>query len=163
MAFPTIEQAKQMAIEFCQPPKQPQMITLSKDGTPRIRTLGASLQPDWVVNVFARRSNGRAMQIARNPYVSFVYSEFVAPINGQPQAPKVVILQGKGRLGTLEEFGPTYKKMMEGRGEAMPVEEAFQTRTIIICAIEKVRMEGFAAPGETLTFPEITSGLTFDI
>ena len=155
MALPSTEEAKEIALLFCQ--GMAQMVTIDRRGQPTGRTLGSRLKPDWSVDVFSYKSFKRIDQVRRKPNVLFIWEE-------QPASGTKKVIFGKGKADVIdgEGCGQAYEEEMERRGvkSEMNAASAAERLSLVRVRLTELRLEGFAAPGSELLREDVRTGLT---
>ncbi|MCS7002738.1 MAG: hypothetical protein NZ518_07815 [Dehalococcoidia bacterium] len=164
MPYPTVEEMKTIALEFCQVPRFAQMITYDKNGYPVGRTLGARLAPDWTVEIGSYRQFHRWKQVKRNPKMMLIWSQSPEP-GSSVRWPRVIFAKGDGRVLEGDELRAYYEERVRTRGpvEGMSTEEAMEKIVYIIFKAREFRAEGFGANGGEVTFEELTYGFTWKV
>lgn len=164
MALPTVEDAKAMALEFCKHPRFAQMITFNSKGEPRGRTLGAVLRPDWTVEITSFNQFARASQLERNPNMMLIWNDgALASGHESGKVPQVAFAIGKADVLRGERFMDWYRQRPGGPIRGMTPEQAAEAMSLILFKADQLRLEGFAAPGTTLDFEAVTSGMTINL
>ncbi|GIW11754.1 MAG: hypothetical protein KatS3mg061_2811 [Dehalococcoidia bacterium] len=164
MGMPSIEEMRQIVLEFCRPPRVSQMVTIDRNGLPTGRTLGATLNPDYTVDIITIATLGfkRIEQVQRNPGVLFIWWEREA---SPGPVPRVVFAKCLGEVLTGEPVLAWYDRAVAaGRTfEGVTREQAAERWALIHCQVKQFRAEGFTRPGEALAREEIRYGLTWKV
>jgi hypothetical protein len=162
MGMPSIEEMRQIVLDFCRPPRSSQMITIDKHGIPTGRTLGATLNPDMTIDIVTITDLGfkRIDQVRRNPGVLFLWWERGVD---QGPVPRVVFAKCTAEVLTGEPVLDWYdRQAAAGRTfEGTTREQAAERWAIIRATVKQFRAEGFTREGEQLDRAEIRYGLTW--
>jgi hypothetical protein len=160
--FPSIAEMQKIALQFCQPPRFAQMITIDARGFPTVRTLGGRLMPDWTVDIFTFKHFARLKHVRRTPRMAMMWLQPPEP-GSSSRTPKLIAAKGTAEIIEGEALRPIVEQRLASgpNREGMTVERYLNEVALIRFHAEEFRAEGFAAEGSELTWDEITSGFTW--
>ncbi len=145
-----------------------QVFTISKDGFPVGRTMGALLNSDWTVDLVQRRVHRRIGQLSRNPRMEIVWCGPPTPdsTNDRPHVydfgllvPRVVFLRGRAEFMDANWLLERYNKQTAinrsfGRTKAPERTPENVVAELIGIRVRptQIRAEGFGSGAESHTW-----------
>jgi hypothetical protein len=157
MPFPLIEQMREIAIAFSQPPKQARVVTVGPGGELVGRTLRAPLNPDDTVDLLTHPRFRRIAQVRANPNMLIIWGD------DPPQnAGRTIYATGVGEVLEGEAVLDWYRHRLAREGpyrEMTPVD--VRPYALIRFHARRFRAEYFAAEGSQLSWEEIRRGMAW--
>jgi Pyridoxamine 5'-phosphate oxidase len=145
-----------------------QVYTVTADGFPVGRTMGAPINDDWTVDLVQRRVHRRLAQLARNPRLEIVWTGSPLPSsrNDSPPVfdygwliPRVVFLRGLAAPMSEDEILAAYRRIRAGqvaRGQTAAPYRSPENVRAELAGIHvrpvRVRAEGFGAGAQFFTW-----------
>ena len=136
-----------------------QLVTVTEDGFPVARTVGAPVNDDWSVDLVQRKGHRRLAQLRRNPRLELVWVGSPAPgsINDRPAVfdfgllvPRVVFLRGIAEPMDGDQTAECYRRLsarQRARGLTKAPRRSAENVRAELAGIHvrpvRVRVEGF--------------------
>jgi general stress protein 26 len=154
MASKPIEQVKQEALAFLQERMGfAQVHTVNEAGYPAGRTMGASINDDWTLDMIGPKGARRIDHVRNNGKVEVVW------VDNSTRIPKAVFLQGTGTVFEGDELVERYNRRMDineargrGRGPRQAPDVVRETLLGIHVKPVRVRVEGFGEGTEIFSW-----------